>query len=87
MPQRTRASLLRYPIVIDRENICYLSWTVDAYEGLGFLRTDDASEGRVSLFFTSDYRDEVEKLLDTFVSEGIGIERAWPEIEEEPAES
>lgn len=82
MPQRARASLLRYPIVTDRERIFYISWTVDAYEGLGFLRTDDAAEGRVSLFFTSDYRDEVEELLDAFVSEGIRIERAPIEIEE-----
>ena len=87
MPQRARVSLLRYPIVTDRESIFYISWTIDAYEGLGFLRTDDASEGLVSLFFTSDYRDEVEKLLDAFASEGIRIARAPVEIEEESAES
>lgn len=69
------ASLLRYSLTVPRENIYYISWTVDAYEGVGFLRTDDASAGAVSLLFSSDYLDEVEKLIDAFVAEGTGVKR------------
>ena len=86
MTSYSRASLLRYPLVVDREQICYLSWTVDAYEGLGFLRTDDAGDaggGRVSLLFTSDYRGEVEALLDALIAEGMHIERGAVEVEEQ----
>lgn len=82
MPDQNRVSLLRYTFVTDKESICYISWTIDAYEGLGFLRTDDASEGRVSLMFTSDYRCEIEELLGAFASEGIRIELSPLEVDE-----
>ena len=48
---------------------------MDAYEALAFLRTDDAAAGLVSLLFSSDYRADVESLLDAFLSEGIEIKR------------
>lgn len=69
------ASLLCYSLTVPKENIYYVSWTVDAYEGVGFLRTDDAAAGAVSLFFSSDYLDEVKKLIDAFVAEGVGVRR------------
>lgn len=70
------ASLLRYSLIIPKEEIYYVSWTVDAYEGLGFLRTDDASAGAVSLLFSSDYLEEVEKFIDSLADEGIDVKRA-----------
>ena len=66
---------LVYSLLVPKEDIYYISWTVDAYEGLAFLRTDDPSSGHVSLLFSSDYRQDVESLLDAFESEGIGITR------------
>lgn len=64
-----------YSLLVPKEDIYYISWTVDAYEGLAFLRTDDAAAGLVSLLFSSDYRADVESLLDAFLSEGIEIKR------------
>ncbi|MDL2264062.1 DUF4911 domain-containing protein [Synergistaceae bacterium OttesenSCG-928-I11] len=69
------ASPLCYSLTIPREDICYVSWTFDAYEGVGLLRTDDARNGAVSLLFSSDYRDEAERILDALVAEGITIGR------------
>ena len=69
------AALLRYGIVVPKEHICYVSWTIDAYDGLGFLRTDDPGEGRVSIFIPSCRRDELECLLDAFEAEGIKLRR------------
>ena len=69
------ASPLRYALTIPKEDICYVSWTFDAYEGVALLRTDDAKKGAASLLFSSDYRDEVEHILDALVTEGISIER------------
>jgi hypothetical protein len=62
-------------VVVPRESINYISWTIDAYEGVGFLRTDDAASGRVSILTSSDCLDELESLLDAFESEGIKITR------------
>jgi hypothetical protein len=69
------AELLRRELILPREDICYVSWTIDAYEGIGFLRTDDPSKGLVSLFFPSCREEEIERLLDSFEAEGIGIRR------------
>jgi hypothetical protein len=63
-------------LTIPREDICYASWTIDAYEGVALLRTDDAAAGRVSLLFSSDYRGEAERIIDALASEGIRITRA-----------
>lgn len=71
----TVAGLSRYSLAVPKSEIYYLSWTIDAYEGLGFLRTDDASEGLVSLFFPSEAADDVDALLGAFEKEGITIER------------
>ena len=43
--------LLCRSLVVPQKDIFYISWTVDAYEGLGFLRTDDARTGAVSLLY------------------------------------
>lgn len=67
--------LMRYALSVPKKEIYYISWTVDAYEGLGFTRTDDASEGMLSLLFPSGYLSEVESLLCALEAEGIGIER------------
>lgn len=69
------AVLMRYSLTVPKDVIYYISWTVDAYEGLGFLRTDDADTGAVSLLYSSDYADEVEALLDVMIAEGVGIVR------------
>lgn len=69
------SELLCYSLAVPKEEIFYLSWTIDAYEGLGFLRTDDASEGIVSLLFPSEAAAEVEELLGAFEAEGITIMR------------
>ncbi|MDR3255516.1 MAG: DUF4911 domain-containing protein [Synergistaceae bacterium] len=69
-----KPELFRYELKAPKEDICYMSWTIDAYEGMGFLRTDDPS-GLVSILFASGWREEVERLLSAFESEGIAIER------------
>lgn len=69
------SGLLCYSLAVPKEEIFYISWTIDAYEGLGFLRTDDASQGIVSLFFPAEVSAQIEEILDAFEEEGIEIER------------
>lgn len=71
----TAAECLRYALRVPKDAICYMSWTIDAYEGIGFLRTDDAADGLISVLCSSDYGAEIEALLDAFESEGIRIDR------------
>jgi hypothetical protein len=69
------AALLRYEIAAPKASICYMSWVLDAYDGIGFLRTDDPGKGLLSILFPSCRRDEVECLLRAFESEGIALRR------------
>jgi hypothetical protein len=58
---------------VPREDICYVSWTIDSYDGLGFLSTDDPKRGLVSVFVSSDYSHELESLLEALRSEGVAL--------------
>ncbi|MDR1481310.1 MAG: DUF4911 domain-containing protein [Synergistaceae bacterium] len=66
---------LRYSLAVRREDICYLSWVIDSYDGMGFLVTDDSKLGLVSVLLSGDYKDELESLLDALESEGIAMKR------------
>ncbi|MDR3332749.1 MAG: DUF4911 domain-containing protein [Synergistaceae bacterium] len=68
-------ALLRYSLRARREDIFYISWTIDAYEGVGFLSTDNPDSGLVSVYCSSDYRDELESLFSALDLEGIPVER------------
>lgn len=65
----------RFALAMPKEEICYVSWTIDAYEGLGVLSTEDASRGLVSIYCPREMEPWMEKLILAFEDEGISIER------------
>ena len=64
----------RYLLRAPKEEIYYISWTIDAYEGVAFVKNED-EPGLLSVFCSSDYAGETEKIISAFESEGIKIER------------
>ena len=66
--------LYRYLLRAPKEEIYYISWTIDAYEGVAFVKNED-EPGLLSIFCTADYAGETEKIISAFESEGIKIER------------
>ncbi len=60
---------------VPRERIWYLSWTLDSYEGIGFLRTDDAAQGIVSVLCPPEQAAELDRLLEALSGEGFPLER------------
>jgi hypothetical protein len=46
----TADKLYCFTLSMQPSDICYLSWTLSSYEGLGFLTTDDPKAGIVSVF-------------------------------------
>ena len=68
------AELRRYVLRVPREEIYYMSWTIDAYEGVAFLKNED-EPGVVSIFCADDYASETEKIISAFEGEGILIKR------------
>ncbi len=63
--------LLRY-FRVDRRDIAYFRFTLEAYEGLATLTTLDARNGIVVLSIPECFADEVDALLAAFAHE-IGL--------------
>jgi hypothetical protein len=68
------SGLLRFALRVPREEICYMSWTIDGYGGVAFL-CNESGYGAVSVYCPEDYASETEKIISAFESEGIKIER------------
>ena len=63
----------RYLLRAPKEEIYYISWTIDAYEGVAFVKNED-EPGLLSVFCSADYAGETEKIISAFEYEGIKIE-------------
>jgi hypothetical protein len=74
------AGLYRYLLRIPKEEICYVSWTIDAYDGVAFVK-NEPEDGVVSVFCAACYAPEAEKIIGAFESEGIAIERMAKDTE------
>ncbi|MDR1916516.1 MAG: DUF4911 domain-containing protein [Synergistaceae bacterium] len=74
------ALMTRCSLKAPKEEIFYMSWTIDAYDGVAFL-SNEKEPGIVSIIYSSDYASDVESIIDAFVSEGISIERLGTEVE------
>ncbi|MDR1470999.1 MAG: DUF4911 domain-containing protein [Synergistaceae bacterium] len=66
--------MVRYALKVPKEEVFYMSWTIDAYEGVAFLR-NEAEPGVVSVICSQDYASEAESIIEAFELEGIPIER------------
>ncbi len=64
----------RIELIIPPKEIYYMSWIIDACEGIGFLQTDDSKQGRVSIFTPHSLACDVYSLIDALIKEGIPIE-------------
>ncbi|MDR3279030.1 MAG: DUF4911 domain-containing protein [Synergistaceae bacterium] len=64
----------RFILKVPKEDIYYISWTIDAYEGVAFLQ-NEREEGVVSIFCSPDYEVETDNIITALASEGMAIER------------
>jgi hypothetical protein len=70
----------RYKLKAPRGEIFYISWTVDAYDGVAFVKNED-EDGVLSIFCPAEFAGETEKIIAAFESEGIAIERLSKDLE------
>ncbi len=59
---------------VPHEEIHYISWIIDATEGLGILQTDDAKAGKITVFTPSGQEENIFGLMKALIKEGIDIE-------------
>lgn len=58
---------------VPQKDIYYISWIIDAAEGIGFLQTDDARTGSITIFTTNTQLEYVLSLMDALRHEGLEI--------------
>ncbi len=58
---------------VPHEDIYYISWIIDAAEGIGFLQTDDAKAGKITVFTPAGQEEYLLSLMEALRAEGIPI--------------
>lgn len=69
-----RNTAIELRLKVPQKDIYYISWNLDACEGLGLLQTDDAREGRVTIFSPVSQLDYLLDFIEGHRAEGIDIE-------------
>ena len=67
-PQMSEISL-----EVSQKDIYYISWTIDACEGLGLLKTDDPKKGEVTVFTPSELLGDMLGCIEGLRNEGLEI--------------
>lgn len=62
---------------VPHEEIYYISWIIDASEGIGFLQTDDAKAGYITVFSPASQEEYLMSLIQALRLEGISVKEGW----------
>lgn len=73
MEKNSYSALSTVELTVQSEDIFYISWIIDACEGLGFLMTNDARAGKITVFTPSSQLDVLRSLFDGLKSEGLSV--------------
>ena len=58
---------------VKQKDIYYISWIIDACEGLGLLKTDDPVRGEATVFTPSELLEDMLSCIEGLRAEGIEI--------------
>ncbi|MCE5201380.1 MAG: DUF4911 domain-containing protein [Synergistaceae bacterium] len=67
-------SICEISLTVPQKDIYYISWNIDACEGLGFLQTDEPSAGKVTVFTPLCLIDDMYSFIDGLRAEGVNVE-------------
>ena len=62
-PEYSKGDNIIYRVRLQPGNIGYFSGTVEAYDGIGFVRTVDARQGVVEIWTPPDHKEAMDRLL------------------------
>ncbi|MDD4159949.1 MAG: DUF4911 domain-containing protein [Synergistaceae bacterium] len=69
-----RPSLSTISLKVPQKDIYYISWNIDACEGIGMLRTDDPKNGRITVFTPSELLGDMLEFIEGLRKEGLDID-------------
>ncbi len=68
-----RPQICEISLRVPQKDIYYISWTIDACEGLGLLKTEDAKRGEVTVFTPAELLGDMMECIEGLKNEGIDI--------------
>jgi len=60
----------KYFLTINRNEICYLQWIIDSYDGIASVRTINSSNGDIEISIAPGCKEEVFSLIHYLKGEG-----------------
>ena len=66
-------SMKAVELSVPPKDIFYISWNLDASEGLGFLETNDAKAGRVTVYTPAGLIEYVYSFIESVRAEGVDV--------------
>jgi len=63
-----------YFIQTAKKDIDYINKIIEAYEGLGIVRTIDPKAGTIKIISLECYKDEIHRILNSLKNDGVEIE-------------
>jgi polynucleotide 5'-kinase involved in rRNA processing len=74
---------VRVKCTIPKKNVLMLNSIIDSYEGIGLVRTVDASKGSMVIYSTNDQYKKVLAVLEELKKDGMKIENISTEESEQ----
>lgn len=66
-----------FKIKTRREDIDFINKIMEAYEGLGIVRTKDANEGDLIIVSTTDFKEDVRMVVEDLNGKWVKAEIVW----------
>ncbi|MGL4646733.1 DUF4911 domain-containing protein [Cetobacterium sp.] len=66
-----------FKIKTKREDIDFINKIMEAYEGVGIVRTKNADEGDLTIVSTTDFKDDVRMIVEDLNRKWVKAEIVW----------
>ena len=61
----------KYILSVERNEICYLQWIIESYDGMASIRTISASNGEIEISIAPGCEEEIFSVLKYLKGEGV----------------
>lgn len=63
----------KYILFVEKNEICYLQWIIESYDGMASMRTINPANGEIEISISPGYEEDIFSLIRYLKEEGVGI--------------
>lgn len=63
----------KYILFVERNEICYLQWIIESYDGMASMRTINPANGEIEIYISPGCEEDIFSLIKYLKEEGVGI--------------